>query len=773
MVQLMVHRKLSDRLPSRIDRSSLRFVLGIGLVGLLFGLIGFGEIIEDGLRIGRNSLHPEQASGEIVLLAIDDASLREVGSWPWPRRHHARMVEELSRLGAKRVFFDIDMGNKTSPAEDRAFEGALRNSRAQVVLPARLRLGTNRGPQTSDLKPLPQFTAHASVGTISGYYNYAGAVWSLPYAQVDSSGSPIPSFSALLGGTSGPTDKTYPIDYSIRPQSVPAFSPSKLLSGKIGAYQVAGKDVIIGATADQVGDMYYAPGYGEIGGVYSHILGAETLKKGHPIRLGWLPSLLLAIACSIGVVVLKTTTKRSLVLGSVGATLLVAPLFLEAHLIFVDITAGLFVIVATAIFVTWQRLRRKGETDAVSGLPNLNAIRELRGSGSRTIVAARVRNYTEIASTLDPDQERQLIEQITARLTVGAPERVLYQTEGGAFAWFMEPGDPLGYHLDALHGMFRNPARVAGTQIDLAISFGVELGSGRSPENRLASALIAADEAASESMKWKTFDLDRLTDASWRLSLLGQLDQAIDKGEIWIAYQPKLDLTTGRISGAEALARWTHPEKGAISPIEFITQAEQHDRIEKLTCFILEQAIAAAAEINAREIEFSVAVNLSARLTGDRTLPSRIADILARHRLEPRRLILELTETAALRGDDNLIVLNALCDSGIRISIDDYGTGQSTLDYLKRIPASELKIDQSFIRSITDNRSDRLMVQSTIVLAHQLGRSVVAEGVESKEILDLLKSLECDVAQGYAVGRPGSLEALIKRLVAEKKRAAA
>ena len=491
------------------------------------------------------------------------------------------------------------------------------------------------------------------------------------------------------------------------------------------------------------------------------------------MRLGWMPPFLLAMIASVCVVLLKTARRRSLALASAGAIVVAGSVLLEAHLIFVDITAGLFVIEATALFAGWQRLRRKGETDAVSGLPNLNAIRGLRGTETRTIVVARVRNYAEIATTLDSDQERRLVEQVAARLTIGAPERILYQTEGGAFAWFMEPGDTLGYHLEALHGMFRNPARVAGTQFDLAVSFGVELGSDRSPESRLASALIAADEAAAEGMKWKTFDLDRLTDVSWRLSLLGLLDQAIDKGEIWIAYQPKLDLATGRICGAEALARWTHPEKGAISPIEFIAQAEQHDRIEKLTFFVLERAIAAAAEINAKGINFSVAVNLSARLTGDRTLPARIAEILARHRLEPRQLILELTETAALRGDDNLIVLNALCDLGMKISIDDYGTGQSTLDYLKRIPASELKIDQSFIRSISDNRSDRLMVQSTIVLAHQLGRSVVAEGVESKEILDLLKSLECDVAQGYAIGRPASLESLIKRVVAEKNRAAA
>jgi diguanylate cyclase len=222
------------------------------------------------------------------------------------------------------------------------------------------------------------------------------------------------------------------------------------------------------------------------------------------------------------------------------------------------------------------------------------------------------------------------------------------------------------------------------------------------------------------------------------------------------------------------LARWTHPEKGPISPVEFISAAEQHDRIEPLTLFVIDKAVEAASRIVQRGIDFDIAVNLSARMLNDRRLPTKVAAILDRHGLEASRLTLELTETAAVSGSGNGIdLLAGLRDLGIKISIDDYGTGLSTLEYLKKIPASEIKIDQSFVKSMRDNRSDLIMVQSTIALAHSLGRTVVAEGVEDAHSLEQLAMLKCDVAQGFVVGRPMSFDEIVRRLLTERRRSAA
>jgi EAL domain-containing protein (putative c-di-GMP-specific phosphodiesterase class I) len=421
------------------------------------------------------------------------------------------------------------------------------------------------------------------------------------------------------------------------------------------------------------------------------------------------------------------------------------------------------------VVLGWRGFRQRGLVNSVSGLSNLSALRSDRSGRAQALIAARVFNFEDVVATLPPEGERQLVDQIVSRLKVGAPDRHIYHGDGGLFAWFADGRSPFANHIEALHAMFRNPAKLAGMSIDLTITFGVEIGSSRSLGNRLASAIVAAEDAARDGLKWKYHDPETLADASWRLSMLSQLDDAVDKGEVWVAYQPKLDLATRRIIGAEALARWTHPEKGPIAASEFVAAAEQSDRIGKLTDFVLDQAIAAAAQVNRKHPGFGVAVNLSARLLSDRGFVLRLGAKLARLGLAPERLTLELTETAALAGTGAEIeMITALRDLGVTISIDDYGTGLSTLDYLKRIPASEIKIDQSFVKGLADNRSDRLMVQSTISLAQSLGRKVVAEGVERRDVLDALVEMDCDIAQGFIIGRPMSLESLVKRLTSAR-----
>ena len=486
---------------------------------------------------------------------------------------------------------------------------------------------------------------------------------------------------------------------------------------------------------------------------------------------GWIPAFLLALGVAVFGARQKNPTRQSLIFGGGAMALLLVPVLLEANLVLVDITPGLFVIVTCGSVLAWRGFRVRGLVNSVSGLPNLNALRMNKSGRNQALIVARILNYSEIVATLPAESERQLIEQIVGRLSVGSRDRIFYHGDGGILAWFEEPRLPFGNHIDALYSLFRNPVRVGGLAIDLAISFGVEIGSGRSLGNRLGSALVAAEEAAHDGLKWKFHDPDSLQDASWKLSILSQLDSAIDKGEVWVAYQPKLDLATSQIIGAEALARWTHPEKGPIAATEFVAAAEQHDRIGKLTDFVLDKAVAAGAAITSRGRDFNIAVNLSARLLTDRNFTLRLSALLARHGLSARHLTLELTETAAMVGSgESVEMLGRLRELGVNISIDDYGTGLSTLDYLKKIPAGEIKIDQSFVKAMCDNRSDRLMVQSTIALAHSLGRKVVAEGVEQQDILEALIEMKCDVAQGYIIGRPMSLESLTKRLTTDRKR---
>jgi diguanylate cyclase len=749
-------------------KSPLKLLLWTAIAGLFFGLISFGSIAEDLLRTSRNSLHWHKASGDVVLVKIDDPSLRQVGRWPWPRRRHAELTDALSKAGAKRIFYDIAFIGPTNPVDDHLLAEAIERS-GRVVLAVKARSGPDAGAR-QDALPLPEFARHAGLGTISVNYNWQNAIWRVPHA-INVDGREIPSFAAQLAGRTRPSGELFMPDYSVNPDSIPSLSAGQILDGQFDPRTVRGKDVVIGTTTDAIGDQYYVPGTGRMGGAYVQIIGAETLKNGTPFYLGWIPLFIVGLVIATLAVYRRNPRNQGLLLAGGAVLILFGPAFLEARLIAVDVMPGFFVIAVVGTALTWRRFRQRGLVNASTGLPNLNALRANRAGREQALIVARVTNYAEIVSALATDSERQLVEQIITRLSVGSKGRTFYQGDGGIFAWFEESRKPFGHHIDALSALFRNPVRVSGLSLDLAISFGVEIGSGRSLANRLASALVAADEAAHDGLKWKCHDPETVENASWRLSMLSQLDEAIDKGEVWIAYQPQLDLKSRRIIGAEALARWTHPEKGPIAASEFVVAAEQHDRIGKLTDFVLEQAVTAAAAINKRGNEFDIAVNLSARLLMDKQFVMRVSALLARHRLQPRHLTLELTETSELVDcGDSLETLARLRDLGIEISIDDYGTGLSTLDYLKKVPASEIKIDQSFVKGLCDNRSDRLMVHSTIGLAHSLGRRVVAEGVEHRDILDALTEMGCDVAQGFIVGRPMSLDSLLKRISSDRRR---
>jgi EAL domain-containing protein (putative c-di-GMP-specific phosphodiesterase class I)/CHASE2 domain-containing sensor protein len=754
-------RRIKKGEPSR-----WKLLLWTAVASLVFGLIGLGEVPEDMLRLSRNKFHTHKASGDIIFVAIDDRSLREVGRWPWSRRHHARIIDKLSEAGAKRTFVDIIINGRSTPTDDNLFVRSI--DKARNVTLAMAPRGTT-GFGDAELLPPAVRGKHASLGLIDVGYNYQNAVWRLSYSRTVN-GEQVPSFAAKLANVEGKPGQRFILDYSIDPGSIPVIAASEVLAGRFDPKMVEGKDVIIATASEGIGDQYFLPGWGRMAGAYVHIIGAETLKAGKPIYLGWLGALLLALGACWFAARRKSAGQASVALFASGLALAVGPTALEVNLIYVDVTPALFAVIVVSTVLGWRRWRQRGLVNTVSGLPNLSALRANKTGRDQALIAARILNYAEISAALPPDQERQLVEQIVSRLRVGAPDRTLYEGDGGIFAWFEDSSQPVGNHVEALYSLFRNPARVDGQPIDLPISFGVEIGSGRSLANRLASALVAAEEAAHAGLKWKYHDPETLEDASWKLSMLSQLDSAVDKGEVWVAYQPKLDLETRQIVGAEALARWTHPEKGPIAASEFIAAAEQHDRIGKLTDFVLEQAVSAAAAVNRKQSNFGIAVNLSARLLGDKGFVLRLRAMLARNGLPPHLLTLELTETAALAGSGaGFDMLAALRDLGVHISIDDYGTGLSTLDYLKKIPASEIKIDQSFVKGMLDNRSDLVMVQSTIALAHSLERKVVAEGVEHQGVLDALVEMNCDVAQGYVIGRPMSLESLMKRLSSSRR----
>ena len=255
-----------------------------------------------------------------------------------------------------------------------------------------------------------------------------------------------------------------------------------------------------------------------------------------------------------------------------------------------------------------------------------------------------------------------------------------------------------------------------------------------------------------------------------RLALMAELRKAINNDSLYLVYQPKVNIKTGVISGVEALLRWNHPELGLIPPNEFIPMAEQSSVIKPLTVWVLNNAMRQATAFAHSGLDIAIAVNISACSLRDDSLVGYTKMLLQKNNIEPERLILEITESAMMQDPNmGLDLLNQLHDLGVQISIDDYGTGYSSLAYLKRLPVNEMKIDRTFIKDMAVDEDDKLIVGTTIDMGHNFGLRVIAEGVEDGQTVDLLKQMGCDQVQGYYYAKPMPVDELYDWMTVDNK----
>jgi diguanylate cyclase (GGDEF)-like protein len=257
----------------------------------------------------------------------------------------------------------------------------------------------------------------------------------------------------------------------------------------------------------------------------------------------------------------------------------------------------------------------------------------------------------------------------------------------------------------------------------------------------------------------EAYDIETDPTSKRRLTLANDLRRAVATDAFTVAYQPKARVRSRRITGFEALARWTHPEEGTVPPIEFIPIAENTGAIAPLTYRVLGDALDQLMLWRRAGYDISIAVNVSPRMLEDESFPSRLENELTFRMVPPGALTLEITESTAMAESDRVgRVLRALDAIGVALSIDDFGTGFSSLGYLRRLPVDEVKIDRGFVKDMVINDRDETIVASTIQLMHGLGFTVVAEGVEDDATWDRLDAADCDVVQGYLIAKPMSAD---------------
>lgn len=732
----------------------VRIVFWAALTGLAMGISGLGLPLEDYLRNVRWMSRPQVASGNIVVVLQNTPTLNELGANDVTHGNDADLIQQMFAAGAKRVFFDRSFANPGSKEDDRKFVDALKAHSGQVVLGAAVDGNAPVGNFAGKV-PLQAYRDHAKVASILVRHRPLNLNVQLPFAS-GSPGGKIPSLAAAMAGVDGSVEELFFPDFSIAVNSFPTLSYIDAMRGRFDHQVVRGKDVLVVPAAVLFNDIHSIPGQDMTApGGYFHAIGAETLKRGMPREYGWLPAFLLVIS------LIATGLGRGRVLDIYRFTGLVAvlgavPFLLDYVGIQVEIIPALSVALVSVVRMrNLDRIEEAGETNTGSGLPSVQALRNSSDLSTRILVSLKIRNYGAIIGSFAEHVEAQLAKEIVRRIRI-SDESVLIYHEGGMFVWLssIRSTFDLFENLEGLHRIVQNGIQVGGIDVDLSFNCGIDSEFDRALSSRVASAMQAAEEAVRNDELVYQHD-GRKDEAQWEISLLTSLDRAIDNGEVWVAYQPKLELRSNRICGAEALVRWTHPERGPIGPDKFIRIAEEFHRIERITRFVINDAVRVAVDLERHGYELTMSVNISAQLLRNPGLPGMISEILATHGLSPNRLILEITETDRLdRSSRTFQMLQRLVQSGLRLSIDDFGTGNATIDYLRYLPASEVKIDKTFVSSMEGRKDDLLLVQSIIEMAHSLDRVVVAEGVETAQVLEMLTGMKCDLVQGYYISRP-------------------
>ncbi|SHH32241.1 putative bifunctional diguanylate cyclase/phosphodiesterase [Ferrimonas marina] len=414
-----------------------------------------------------------------------------------------------------------------------------------------------------------------------------------------------------------------------------------------------------------------------------------------------------------------------------------------------------------------QEINTLAYFDSLSGLPNRNAfvkymarLIEMQPGRAFAVLTLDLDRFKEINDTLGHDVGDKLLQLVAQRIKNQADANA-YSAHVGEDEFMILLTDihehRLSDDVDQYRKLFEPAFDIDGVLIDIEAGFGVSLYPKNAQDvgGMMQSVDIALGHAKRSHHKVVFYREELNQHSVQRLSLMTELRGAIERDELQLLYQPKLNISEGVVSKAECLVRWYHPEHGLVGPDEFIPLAEQSGAIRELTKWVILTALDQHLRWRSDGIDVQVAVNISALDLVDNELPAFVSEALSKRRLSPSVLTFEVTESALMAEPEQAMsALSLLSYMGIALSIDDFGTGYSSMSQLKQMPVSELKIDKSFVLNLASDQQDCILVKACVELAHNLGLSVVAEGVEDEASLQILKRYGVEYAQGYWMSRP-------------------
>ena len=493
----------------RLAAFSISALLAIGI-----GISGAGAALDRRLSALGFAVRLHPASGQLHIVEIDARSIDAIDQWPWPRSNYATVINRLREAGVASIAFDVDFSSQSVSHEDEAFARALRQAGGKVILPTFGQAAGGGQEGWRDSLPLPAFRAHANLVAVNIRADSDGQVRRAPVGVV-TGGIPRPSVAAMIAGVQGSADREFEIDYAIDPETIPRHSFIDIRNGAFDPKALAGKDVLIGATAIELGDRYAVPNHGVIPGVVIQGVAAETLAGGTPVDAGWVIAFLLALVLAWPILVART--RAGLIAASLTAPVGLFAAAVAAHslvqwLFVLSPAIGCLTLVSTAsVAMRWlEASRRRRALDNQTGLPNRVALREaMRQHDAAGVVAARIIEFDRLAAGLGEAATIELIRRVRDRVAMTSEDRAVFRIEDRVLAWRMADDDELESHLTILRTLMLSPVEVAGRRVDVSLAFGYAVERpGESPQQAVAQAAMAADRALKEGRPWHVHQLE-------------------------------------------------------------------------------------------------------------------------------------------------------------------------------------------------------------------------------------------------------------------------
>jgi diguanylate cyclase (GGDEF)-like protein/PAS domain S-box-containing protein len=873
---------------------------------------GWHDTFRNGLADLRFNWLQRDASGGIVVVAIDTPSIEKIGVWPWPRRLHAELLRQLQKAGVRDIAFDVDFSSPSDPASDRDFGAALKGAAGSVILPSFQQPGADpANPAALHInRPLKPFADQSWAALANIAIAPDGRVRSYPFG--DKLGDEyLPSMGAMLAGQYASKSAPFLIDFGIRADTVSSVSFIDVLRGDDAALaKLKNRKVIVGGTALELGDRFSVPNGHILTGPVLQALAAESMLQNRTLH--WTSDVVtLAEIILISLVMMFAWRRfkpgvRVLMLAFTGlaaeaaAMLLQAklPLILDTSLLYTAIVAYLMAIAldeidfrgllgriaerrfhriamslgdglactdhnlritfwnrgAEAIFgysaaemigkpidiicadakagsrfaiselagPAWlapggavlefegqrrngevfpiegcfsgwlgadgqqygavlrditvrkreaERIRYLAEYDTLTGLANRNTLQSglaamigssEKSAGGIALLVLGLDGFQNINDLLGHTYGDQVLQAVAKRLKQEAADvGVVARLSGDEFAIAMPRASlpyPLGEFAERIVEAFEHPLLAGSREHRVKISTGLAIypEGGSNAEELLSNGHLAFCRAKGPRRGGHVmFDTSMREELEARVTLETELARAVERGEFELFYQPQVHLEDGRLSGAEALIRWRHPERGLVPPIEFMPVVNSSAISDQIGAWVMETACRQARKWELAGAGIRVGINLSPSQLQSGDLAKAVADMLDTVGLSPSLLELEVTEDILLQDEARVLdTFQRIQNLGVRVVFDDFGTGYASLSYLKKFPLDGLKIDKSFVFDLLTDTDDAAIVNSTVGLSKQLGLSVIAEGIENRASADLLVTMGCEEGQGYFFGKP-------------------